>query len=496
MSDFINSIKKGLELHKAGKLDEAERFYLEALRADPENSDLYNLVGLVAYEKGDDQRAIKMYREAISRNKTRADFYYNLGNALQSAGDNENAAAAFRQSLMINPMNEKALNNLGNVSEIMNEMENALKYYQASLEINPMDAKIYFNAANLLSEMGNYDKAAEYYLKTAVLEPEHSAAFFNYANICRKRGKLDEAVRFYEKAVAADSQNADAYCNMGSVFKLQGKTDRALLAYSNALMINKNHLNALYNSGSIFQHSGNYEEALLFFEKVLTLEPSHASAGHLIASIRGSTTKTAPKKYIMDLFDEYSANFEKHLVEKLNYHVPFDLRKLHDVAGRKKIFRNALDMGCGTGLSGEAFSSVSEKLSGIDISPKMIETAKSKNIYSSLINNEIVEFLSGTNEKYDLFIATDVFIYIGFLEDVFRAVRNASSSGAYLVFSVENSEESDCVLRPTGRYAHSMAYIQRLAGTNGFKVEKFIETGIRKTRDAMIPGYLFILTKP
>ena len=498
LSDFINNMKKGLELHRAGKLDEAERFYSKALRFDPENGDLYNLVGLVAYEKGNDQKAVKMFRDAIARNKTRDDFYYNLGNALQASGDNESAVVAFRQSLMINPNNEKSWKNLGNVLELTGKREEALKAYQSSIKLYPMDAEVLFSAANILSEMGTYEEAAAFYRQTIELEPDHSKAFFNYGNICREKGRLDEALELYEKAVAADPQNADAYCNMGSVFKLQGKLEKAFLSYQHTVTINQKHVNALYNLGSLFQNSGNYEEALLFFERVIELDPSHASAGHLAASLKGDTTKTAPEKYLVDLFNEYSANFEKHLTEGLNYQVPFDLRKLLDsISTENRIFHNALDMGCGTGLSGEAFRSLSEKLTGIDISKKMIDTAETKKIYDNLINDNIIKFLSSTDEKYDLFIATDVFIYVGFLEDIFSAVKKVSADGAHLVFSVEKSEDENCVLRPTGRYAQSLIYIRQLAEANGFIIEKMAETDIRKAKDTMIPGYLFILkTKP
>lgn len=494
MSDFINNMKKGLELHRAGKLDQAERFYLEALKSDPENGDLYNLVGLIAYEKGNDQKAIKMFRDAIARNKTRDDFYYNLANALQASGDNESAVAIFRQSLMVNPKNEKSWKNLGNALELTEKKEEALKAYQSSIKLYPMDTEALFSAANILSEMEKYEEAAAFYRQTIELEPDNSKALFNYANMCREEGHLDEALKLYEKAVAADPQNADAYCNMGSVFKLQGNWEKAICSYNTAVTINRRHVNALYNLGVLLQRDGNYEDALLFFEHVLKIEPSHASAGHLVASIKGNTTKTAPEKYLVDLFNEYSANFEKHLIENLNYQVPFDLKKLLDgISGENRIFRNVLDMGCGTGLSGEAFRPVSEKLTGIDISPKMIDTAKTKKIYDALINDNIIKFLLSTDEKYDLFIATDVFIYVGFLEDIFKAVGKVSAPGARLVFSVESSEDGDCVLRPTGRYAQSSSYIRRLAETNGFVIEKSAETGIRKAKEAMIPGYLFIL---
>lgn len=44
--------KKAIELQNNGALNEAETIYLKMLEAMPENSDVWNLLGLVAQSKG------------------------------------------------------------------------------------------------------------------------------------------------------------------------------------------------------------------------------------------------------------------------------------------------------------------------------------------------------------------------------------------------------------------------------------------------------------
>lgn len=81
-------------------------------------------------------------------------------------------------------------------------------------------------------------------------------------------------------------------------------------------------------------------------------------------------TKIAPRKYVKDLFDKYSTRFDRHVVEELVYRTPNLLRdKLLDVLGNRAHFDNVMDLRCGTGLSGAAFTDISGRISGIDISP-------------------------------------------------------------------------------------------------------------------------------
>jgi len=168
-------------------------------------------------------------------------------------------------------------------------------------------------------------------------------------------------------------------------------------------------------------------------------------------------------------------------------------RTFHTLVKNDLHFKNVIDLGCGTGLAGMEFRVIADRLSGIDISPKMIEEAKKKHVYDILLVGDIIEFLNDTAEKYDLFIATDVFIYIGNVKRIFDSVQNRSLRGAYFLFSTESCARNDYVLRQTGRYAHSRTYIQSVAKEHGFVTEMCQSAGIRKERGQWIMGDIFIL---
>ena len=146
-----------------------------------------------------------------------------------------------------------------------------------------------------------------------------------------------------------------------------------------------------------------------------------------------------------------------------------------------------LDLGCGTGACGVAFGAQRARCVGVDISPKMLQRAKALGIYKELHDTEILEFLeSSPAASYDVVIAADVFIYIGALEDVFRAVARVLRDEGWLAFSTEEEGDGDYVLRRTGRYAHAQGYIDRLCA-DAFEVNN-AEPVVIRTEGERTPG--------
>ena len=103
--------------------------------------------------------------------------------------------------------------------------------------------------------------------------------------------------------------------------------------------------------------------------------------------------------------------------------------------------------------------------------------------------SEINIYLEQSSEKYDLFIATDLLIYIGDLKMLFSNISKASNQKGIFVFSTELVQEVDYSLTTQGRYAHSENYIRKLAQQNKFNILNIVNTAIRTE----IAGQLFVI---
>ncbi|HOP19544.1 MAG TPA: methyltransferase domain-containing protein [Amphiplicatus sp.] len=241
------------------------------------------------------------------------------------------------------------------------------------------------------------------------------------------------------------------------------------------------------------------------FRECLRLDPADAlGAGLELSRLDASVTlDAAPAAYVAQLFDAYAPSFDKALVERLHYSGPWTLARMiraHAPQAAPHRFARALDLGCGTGLAGEALRGDVGYLEGVDLAPGMIEVAKSKSVYDALAEGDVLSALLAREDRFNLIIASDVFTYIGDLARLFTSMRARLAPGGFAAFTVEKAEEEESpagwLVRESLRFAHSVSYLRRLAAVNGLAVIAMEETALRKDRGADIAGLAIVLTAP
>ena len=116
-----------------------------------------------------------------------------------------------------------------------------------------------------------------------------------------------------------------------------------------------------------------------------------------------------PSAYVRTLFDQYAPRFDAALTEGLGYRGPAVLRDAIaaacTAARRPLQFDAALDLGCGTGLAGAALRPLVERLTGVDLSERMVALAREKKLYDRLETGDLVQFLHAEareQRRYDL----------------------------------------------------------------------------------------------
>ncbi len=161
-----------------------------------------------------------------------------------------------------------------------------------------------------------------------------------------------------------------------------------------------------------------------------------------------------------------------------------------------------LDLGCGTGLAAVALADLPlGPWVGIDLSPRMLRLAATKQLYAALHEADIIDFLAGDPRQWGLVLAADVLCYLGALEPLFAAVYPRLLPGALFLCSAEellgpNFGNGDWVLGRQGRFAHARDYIDRAATVAGFKVRAIDAEVQRQDAGAPVPGFLIVLERP
>jgi len=246
--------------------------------------------------------------------------------------------------------------------------------------------------------------------------------------------------------------------------------------------------------GNALKEQGKLEEAEEAYTKVLAIKPDYESAKHLLSALTGTTPKTAPREYVEELFDDYSEKFEDSLVNKLEYKTPKLIRNILIKLNDNQALGSVLDLGCGTGLLGPEIKKYCSKLEGIDLSNKMLTLAKQKNVYDQLTQTDIVEYLSTMHLDFDYYIASDVFVYIGELTEIFRLIKSRNKKPGHLVFSTEHTEKDGYHLLRTGRYSHSKSYIESLCKKFDYNISHFSTNDLRKEKGDFLTGGIYVLS--
>jgi predicted TPR repeat methyltransferase len=165
--------------------------------------------------------------------------------------------------------------------------------------------------------------------------------------------------------------------------------------------------------------------------------------------------------------------------------------------GRDMRFGAALDLGCGTGLMAREMRGACASIDGVDLAPAMAARALASGLYDQVEAGDMQAFVeSRPTASLDLVMAADVFVYCGDLQPLFEATRRVLAPGGLFAFTLQRADTGDYALGDDLRYAHSRAYLARLAQACGFKTLVCDEVSVREDRGVAVPGLALALAAP
>lgn len=254
-----------------------------------------------------------------------------------------------------------------------------------------------------------------------------------------------------------------------------------------------------YNRGLEFEKAGELHKAAEAYREVLKYDPDDHGGVAVRLAAMGATVppQKASDAYVATLFDQNADQFDTMLVDDLGYSVPLQLREVL-LAQAPGPYERMLDLGCGTGLTGEALSDVTSYQIGVDLSEGMLDIAEEKDVYDGLYVAEVCDFLNDSDEvQFDLIVATDVLPYIGTLDAFFAGLKRMMTPDGLVAFSAETLPEAkfggaDYLVGQYHRFAHHPDYLQRAMAAVGFTSFAFDPIVVRYEQGTPVPGYLVL----
>lgn len=495
-ANFYNSMGNLLKQEKDWSA--AEDYYEKALALNPDSAETHNNLAIIFYQQGLYDLALNHYALAVNLQPAYVDAHFNLGLLFLKQEKIAEAIKQFRNVTVLDPNKISAQQYLADLLLQSDKPDEAKKYYQTVLAAQPENLEALNNLGVCHLKLNDLEQAAQLFTQVLAIDETHLDARNNLAASYLQEERYQNAARHYQILIDLNPNDIEANYNLAVAQMAIGELKAAEKHFQFVLDHNPQHVAALCNLGALEIKWHNLAKAIAYYQQAKMIAPNDKLINYILAALtQESAQTTAPDDYVTNLFDNYAGYYDKHVAEVLQYQVPKLIREIIDAYLIKQNITKKLtilDLGCGTGLTGSALQAMASKLIGVDLSNKMLNSAKLKNCYDQLYCSEISDFLRQDKEQYDLIVAADVFVYIGDLAEIFTLCRQHLAAEGLFVFSVEaNAETKNYILQSSARFAHNKDYLIALAKENDFAIVELKEITLRYQEQEPVFGYIFLL---
>ena len=295
--------------------------------------------------------------------------------------------------------------------------------------------------------------------ETAHLYPDAAAAALSLAGALRAVGNLPAAIAEYQRALRCDPGLEEARIGLGAAWLDAGEAGKALEAWQGC-------------------------------DNNPVLARRIAEAQAVLMQPRSDA------RYVRHLFDQFAADYDSRMLGQLHYRAPSVISALAEMLGLWARAPLAIcDLGCGTGLMGEALRAHASQLDGVDLSPRMLDEARARGIYDQLVCADIAECLAQQERAYDLVTAADTLVYLGDLAPLFVAVAVRLAPHGHFLFTVESVAGRGFALGPKRRWRHSETYLRSVAAMAGLGIAGLMACSPRDEAGKAVEGFAVALSR-
>jgi len=232
---------QGEVCYRAGKLDEAQDLFLQAIQRDPGFTDGYNNLGVLAWSRGDAAGALEFFATGLRLNPDHRDLIINTAEVLKTLGKPADAAALYEGYLQRNPADDviltlftelgtpaaqpapqdsgrpfgayqsavDAANERGEKAYQAGDVAAAEKHFDQAYASDPANVEVCNNLAVLHWQVGNVEKALRYLAEAVELDPRHRDVVVNAGQILTALGQVADAEALYTTYLLGHPQDIE-----------------------------------------------------------------------------------------------------------------------------------------------------------------------------------------------------------------------------------------------------------------------------------------------
>ncbi|MGH8146776.1 MAG: tetratricopeptide repeat protein [Rhodanobacteraceae bacterium] len=266
LEDFI-------QLHRAGRLDEAENGYRQLLAENPDDAEVLHLLGIVRGQRGDMHEALQLVQRAGKLDPDNAACQHTLGEMYLHEQALDEAAQAYDRARMLNPNLAAAHGGLGQVAYLRGDLDAAEEHFKVALRADENDVQALTGLGNVASMRGDSSRALPLLTQAAKLAPDDPLIQASYARAMLDQGMPDFAAQAVDNALAVKPDYPVARALRAELHALKGEFAQALAIYESMLARGEQMAVARAGVGDVARAEGRYDEAIAQYAEALRMQP-------------------------------------------------------------------------------------------------------------------------------------------------------------------------------------------------------------------------------
>ena len=272
------NIQMAMDLHRQGRLSEAEMQYRTLLAKSPRQFDVLHLFGILKLQQGNLPEAVPLISKAVEVNPSALDARSNLIAALFGLGRHADALAQCDGALAVRPADPGMLYNRGIALMQLGRFDEALQSFDKVLAAKADHVNALFNRGGALAGLRRYEEAIADFDRLLGFAPRHADALTNRGTLLAQLGRDADALASFDRALVIAPDHVNALTNRGIALKKLLRHNEALATLDRALTIDPNHVGAQVNRGNVLLELHRLDDALASFERALALSSADANA--------------------------------------------------------------------------------------------------------------------------------------------------------------------------------------------------------------------------
>jgi len=268
----------GLLKEAQGKLDDAEKYFLETLKFQEPFETTYLKLSKIYLRKNRLEEAKTYIDKELVKNPNSVQALFYLGQYRESQGNLVEAETAFEAAFAGAENHVELFKSYGSLLLRMNKFPEAANVLERLTSLNPDLPKGWELLGDALAGAADYRRAYDAYRRLQNLGPENSIGWIGAGNCCFRMEQYEDAEKYYSRAMEIGKELGFLYRNLGLTKYRLGKLEESLALLEKYSEIAPDDLEGDYALGSIYCRMGRYADAIGRLEKFLRTRPNSIDA--------------------------------------------------------------------------------------------------------------------------------------------------------------------------------------------------------------------------